>query len=161
MPREMPARVKQWFSTQQSFVTLAGNAQDDLALYNAVIHGPRFIKGATVERMIIKMLLRSPVTTQDNTLFWGIVVVNSDARAALAFPEADDMSDRPGWLVRDTLENSMSNLSDAAQWSQTKMDIRTGRILRNEEDELSLVVDNGSANALQWAIFIRVLMLLP
>jgi len=156
-------RVKEWFSTQQAFQDLADGGQTNLTLFSAALVGPRFIKGATVTRMLIDIALRADSVAQTARLFWGIVPMNADARAAGAFPDADDMSDRPGWMIRGQLTTIQASLSDSTQWDRRFLDIRSQRVLRNEEEELQLIVDNLSGGAVvgEWAAFIRVLMLMP
>ena len=84
--------------------------------------------------------------------------MNADARAAGAFPEADDVSDRAGWMVRGVLRGKNSDLSDSSQTVHRSLDIRSQRVMRNEEDELQLVLDAFTPNALEWAADIRVLV---
>ncbi len=148
----------EWFTSSVSFANLNSGAQTNLTLYNATVVGARFVKGATVTRMLVDIIVRSDSVAQDNRLFWGITIVNADARAAGAFPEAADFSDRPGWLGRGLINNKQSDLSDSSQWSREKLDLRSQRILRNEEDELQLILENGGSNILEFTAYVRTLM---
>ena len=154
-------RERQWFTSATGFTGLAAGDQTDVQLYNATIHGPRFMKGATVQRMIINMTIRSPSLAENNTLFWGIVVVNEDARIAGALPEADDTADRADWLVRGRLQNITSSVPDGSQWTHRNYDIRSGRTLRSEEDGLLMILDNLGSFTVEFSQFTRVLMLMP
>jgi hypothetical protein len=151
----------EWFSSDIDFADLAGDGQTNLLLYNAIGQGARFVKGATVTRMIIDLRMRANAVAQTVILFWGIVVVNADARAAGAFPEADDLTDRADWLIRGKMQTIQASLSDSSQWDTVKLDIKSQRVLRAEEDELHLILDSRGANVLEWTAFIRVLMRMP
>jgi len=155
-------RQMQWFSVLVNPLSLASGAQVSSLVYSASTIGARFIKGATVTRQIIDLSLRSGSVAQENQLFWGVVVVNSDAAAAGAFPEADDLSDRPGWMIRGRLENKQSDLSDSSQWTRKELDIRGQRKLDSEEDELRMIFDAGTTGfTLEFSLFWRVLMKMP
>ena len=92
--------------------------------------------------MIIDLRLAADSVAQRVQLLWGIVVVNADARAAGAFPDADDMTDRADWLVRGKMETIQDSLSDASQWDRVSLDLRAQRILHSEEAELHLIIDS-------------------
>ncbi len=155
-------RVLQWFTSNQNNTALLSDTQQNLLLYNAIVQGPRFIKGATVTRILLDLVIEADSVAQRNTMFWGIAVVNADARAAGAFPEADDVSDRAGWLGRGKLEVEQASLADSSQWGRTKLDLRSQRVLRNEEEELHLIIDAAATGfTLNWSAYVRVLMRLP
>ena len=137
-------RALQWIMREQVNSGLASGAQDNLTLYSSAIHGNRFGKGATVTRLLVDIKLAAAVVAQRNRFYWGIVVMNADARAAGAFPDPEDETDRPSWLARGRMEVVQDSLSDASQWDRALLDLRSQRIIRNEEDELQLVVTNGA-----------------
>ena len=112
-------------------------------------------------RTIVDLTCRANSVSQVVEMFYGIVVVNADARAAGSFPEADDMSDRPDWLVRGRMTTVTDSLFDSSQWHRVRLDLRSQRVLRSEEDELHVVIDNATANDLSWSAFVRVLMKMP
>ncbi len=152
-------RETEWFSIEQGFVNLAASAQASVPLFNATQVGARFIKGTTITRQIINIWMKPDTVGEFISGFWGIVIMNADAVAAGGFPEADDMSDRPDWMVRGQLQGIMSGLSDSAQWSRTELDLRSQRIMRSEEDDLRFIIDNFSATtAFDFSIFIRTLV---
>ena len=157
------SRPMQWYTGQQGFQTIADGAADNFTLYNAVSHGPRNIKGATITRMIIDLTIRADSVAQIVTGMWGILVMNADARAAGVFPDPADVTDRAGWMIRGRGETIQSDLSDASQWDRRQLDIRSQRVLRTEEDELQFIIDNisGGGRIIQYGIFIRVLVRLP
>jgi len=157
-----PGRPMQWFDTETPFGGLAGNAQANLLLYNVTFQASASVKGATITRMIIDLRLQAGSVAQLTEVYWGIILVNADARAAGAFPDADDMSETAGWLARGRMMVVQSDLSDRSQWDEVHMDLRSQRVLRNEKDELHLILDNGSASfTANWAAMIRVLVKLP
>jgi len=154
-------RATQWFSTNQAFLSLAAGAITNVTLFGAGIQGARFIKGSTVTRMIVNIDYRADAVSQDNRVFWGIAVVNADARAANVFPQPADMSDRAGWLVRGR-ENVMANSRfDVTQFSRVRLDLRSQRVLRNEEEELQLIYENNGTNLFSTSVFIRLLIKWP
>ena len=154
-----PRRATEWFTTEQNtFIDLAAGAQVGLALFSAVSAGARFIKGTTVTRMIIAIDMRPNVTAQDNYCSWGITTVNQDAATANAYPEADDTSDRAGWMVRGNEYVGANSLFDGAQFAKVRLDIRSQRVLRDEEQTLQLILDNNGNNVVEWRAYIRCLM---
>ena len=154
-------RPFEWYTANQFFTNLAANAQGNLLIYNAIQHGVRGIKGATVTRLLVDIELQPDSVGQNVVMFWGITMVNADARAALAFPEADDPADRADWLGKGRLQTSSSDLFDGSQWHRVHRDLRAQRVFHSEEDELHLIVDSGTVNVLTWSAFIRVLIRLP
>jgi len=148
-------RPVQWVSSQFSFSNLVAGATTNLLLYNSLSLGFAAVKGATVTRTILRLWLASQSLAQLNELAW------ADARAASAFPDPNDMSDRAGWMIRGWELNQMSDLSASNQWTTVSMDLRGQRVLRNEQDELHLIVHNAGVNGLVWSAFVRVFMKLP
>ena len=152
----------EWFTGNLNFTNIASDGQLNFTLYNAATHGVDKIKGSTITRMLIDMIMRNTAVAQTNQLFWGITIMNADARAAGAFPDADDVSDRADWLVRGRLMGNADSLSDSSQWSRTHLDLRTQRMMRAEEDELQLVMDAGGTGfTLDVSAFVRVLVRTP
>ena len=155
-------RERQWFTSRTSQLSIASAGLSDIQLYNATIHGPRFMKGATVLRLILDLTLRATAVAQEVELYWGVLIANEDARVAGALPDPRDDSDRPDYMVRGRMVTIQSSLSDSSQWDHRLMDIRSGRTLRSEEDGLLMVLEAGSTGfTLEVSLFIRVLMLLP
>ena len=157
----MPRPVE-WFTVETDFLSLATGAQTNKLLYNAASSSSAAVKGATVTRMIVDVRLRATSLAQLNKAFWGIVVINADARAANAFPDPAEMADRPGWLARGRLQTIQDSLSDASQWDKVQLDLRSQRILRAEGDELHLIFENGATGfTAEMSAFVRTLMRLP
>ncbi len=119
------------------------------------------VKGYTVTRMILDLRLKADSVAQESSLFWGIAVVNSDARASGVLPDADVMNERAGWLVRGRLTTIQDSLSDRQQQDVAQLDLRSQRVMHNDEEELLLILDSVSAFISQWQVFVRVLMKLP
>ena len=158
MPRAM-----QWITSYVGFGPLLGSgSQTNVPLYTVADRGPGFIKGSTVTRMVIDIRMRASALAQLVVLNWGILLVDGEAAAVGILPEADDLSERAGWMVRGVLTTIQDSLSDSSQWDRAQMDIRSQRVLRAERDELHLILDAGTTGfALEWHVFIRVLMKLP
>ena len=156
------ARPMQWFTRVQRPVVQLTGSQGDFILYNSLSLSAAATKGATVTRLIIDLIFRAESLAQFNEVAWGITTVNADASAAGALPDSDDDTDRAGWLVRGREYNIQDSLSDASQWTRVKMDIRSQRVLRSEQDELHLIVNNHATGfSVIWSAFIRTLMKLP
>jgi len=155
-------RPMQWYTVHRDFATLAALATTNTTLYSASVLGARNVIGATITRMIIDIGMRNDSLAQLNTLHWGIVIMNADARAAGAFPDPADETDRPDWLVRSRLQGNADSLSDSSQWNRIRMDLRAQRKFRSEEDELQLICKNSSAAFVNsWTMYIRTLVRLP
>ena len=153
-------RTLKWVNVEKPFTNLAAGAQDNLLIYNEAVLGQLSVKGTTVTRLLLDLKIRSDSLAQLNLLHYGITTVNADARAAGAFPDANDMTDRASWLVRGKLENQMT-AQDTSQWTMIERDLRAQRVFRNEEEELHLIIRNSTSNILSWSVFIRVLMKMP
>ena len=158
MPRPL-----QWFSSEIYLASLADATQSNLLLYSASYQAAALVKGATVTRTIVDMHMRANAVAQPIRLTYGITLVNADARAAGAFPDPEDMAETAGWLYRARMLGIHDSVSDGAQDQKKSADLRSQRILRNERDELHLIVHNGSGGGaiLFWSAFIRVLIKLP
>ena len=159
---DVMARPMQWVSRSTGFLSLAPLTLTNFILYNSLSISSAAVKGATVTRMIVDLTFKNNALAQNNDAYWGIVPVNADASAAGGFPDPKDMTDRASWLVRGREQFNADSLSDYAQWVRVRQDLRSQRILRSEQDELHLLVENADgADTFQWAAFIRVLMKLP
>ena len=154
-------RQMAWVNRVTGFAALASGSQTNLLLFSDATFGGLHSVGATVTRLLIKLWMRPAAVAQVNYLDWGIVMVNADARAAGAFPDADDPDDRAGWIVRDRLVSMVSSVSDSSQWALAQLDVRGQRVLRSEQSELHLILDSSSSFSLDWAAYIRILLRMP
>jgi len=158
----MQRRPMQWFTSEQALGPLtAATAQTNLILYSVLSQSNAAVKGATVTRMLVDLVMGGASLAQDIRMHWGITVVNADARAAGVFPDPSDLAETVSWLARGRLIGIQSDLSDSSQRRYAQLDIRSQRVLRSEKDELHLIVDNAGPNTFNWAAWIRVLMKLP
>ena len=157
----MTTRRMQWFTSEQVFASLPFGVSGNLLLYNILSQDASPVKGATVTRMLVDLRIQAAGTASRVDMPWGIVLVNADARAAGAFPDPEDLADRAGWLARGRLMTVQDSLSDASQWDRVALDLRSQRVMRNEKDELHLLVHNTTTGTLLWAAYIRVLMKMP
>ena len=156
------ARRTEWFDRVMPLTALAGSGQAGFRLYSAIDQGRQDIKGATVTRLIGKIVLYPSVVTTLVEMHWGIVVVNADAAAAVAFPDADTEADRADWMIRGWLVAKSGNISDGSQSDRVVFDTRAQRILHSEEDQLMVILDaSASGVSLNFAFFIRTLIKMP
>ena len=156
-------RQVMWITREQIVTNLASGAITNLGLYSIGIHGGTlFKKGSTITRMLVDLIVSPDAVAQRVRLYWGIVVVNADARAAGAFPDPEDVTDRPSWLVRGRAEVMADSISDASQWKRIELDLRSQRIMRSEEDELQLILSAATTGfVLNFSAFIRILVRMP
>ena len=151
-------RTTEWYSKDIGIATLATGLLATLELYSIADVTATEIKGSTITRTLLQIRMNSNSISQNNELFWGLVQVNADAAAAAAFPDPEDLSDRPGWLARGKMENIQSDLSDSSQWTMLSIDLRGQRIMRTEETEYFLLIRNSGAFTLQWSAYVRTLI---
>ena len=155
-------RVFQWYSKELRAQTLAAGAATNLPLFSVADVTATAIKGATVTRTLMYLRLSGASIAETNLLYWGLVLVNADAAVAGAFPDPQDLSDRPGWIGRGRLENNMSlSINDSSQWTVLNLDLRSQRILHTEETEYHLVLDNDFIFIGIISAFVRTLMRMP
>jgi len=65
-------------------------------------------------------------------------------------------------LVRGAMNVNNSSLSDSSQWHRVNLDLRAQRVLRTEEDELHLIMNNlNTSFTVDVYAYIRVLVKLP
>ena len=156
-------RGLQWFTSVLSMGALSDSGQTNLPLYTVANVSAQFIKGSTVTRTLVDIRIAANSVAQRVILFCGLVVINADAASAGVFPDPGDSSDRAGWLGRWRMETIQDSLSDSSQEDHVKLDLRSQRILRAEEDEYHLIVQNlsGSSFVLNWEAYVRALIRLP
>ena len=134
-------RETEWFESIVGFTSRGTNTQFAVDLYSAAFLGAHGIKGSTITRTVVKLALLPEVQTTIVELHWGIVIVNADAVAAGVLPDANDVADRADWLIRGWLFAKSGNISDGSQTDRVIVDLRSQRIIRAEEDQLTLVVN--------------------
>ncbi len=157
MPRPM-----QWVTTTREQTNIVSGAQTNLPLFTSISLPQGVVKGCTLTRMILEMNMTSESVAQLNQLYFGVVPVNADAASVGQFPEADDLADRAGWLIRGRLWNIQSDLSDPSQWTTRQYDLRAQRVFRSERDELHLIIDTPVTGfTCRVGVFVRCLIKLP
>ncbi len=162
MQQRSRRRTMQWFSKFAQQTNLASGGQANLALYNTSDVNFLFIKGATITRVILDLIWHPQTLTTASYLFWGLVIGNAEVFAAGSFPDADDMSDRAGWLGRGMLKAKSGNLSDGSQDPHVQLDLRSQRVMRTEEDDFRLILDASASGITgDYTAFVRTLIKLP
>ena len=154
-------RPTEWYTTDHPFTALGSGTGANFTMFNAISHGAQRILGSTITRNIIDVRLRASAVAQLVVVHWGIVVMNADARAAGAFPDPEDVSDRADWLVRGKLHTIQASLSDSSQWDRMSLDLRAQRRLHSEEDELQLIWFASGGFTAEFAAYIHTLIKLP
>ncbi len=155
-------REMEWFTGKTGFAGLTTASLTNFTLFNAISVGARFIKGTTITRILMDLTFRSPSVAQNNEASYGVLIMNADARAAGAFPNPDDVSDRAGWMFRGRGQNITSSVSDGSQWTRLTHDNRSQRVLRTEEDELQFVIETPATGfTIEWSLYVRVLVKWP
>jgi len=155
-------RGMQWYThVAPGFATLAAGAQTNLPLYTTADVTAVAIKGSTVTRTILDIRVGGDSVAQRVFFDWGLVVINGDAAAAGVFPDPQDLSDRPGWLGRGQLTTIQGSLSDSTQEEHLKLDLRSQRVLRAEEDQYHLIVHNSGVTIVRWYAYVRSLIKYP
>ena len=161
----MPDRNRrglQWYTSQNTaFSTLSAAGQSNLPLYTTADVTATAMKGSTVTRTLVDITIAANAVAQRVALAWGLAVINGDAANAGVFPDPEDLSDRPGWLARGLIQTIQASLSDSSQEKQIRVDLRSQRILRAEEDEYHLIFTNVGVNTLKLSTYIRALIKYP
>ncbi len=151
-----PRRRMQWFSEQASEAPIALSAQLTLNILSGLLAD--LAKNATITRVLLSMFITPDTIAQVSHTSFGVVLVNSDAAAAGAFPDADDMTDRVDWMMRDRSRNMVSSLSDSSQSWKREYDLRGQRVIRTEESGLYIILDQSINGGVTVSTFSRVLV---
>ena len=157
----MPSRRSlRWFSTFADAQTVTAGGQSNNSLLSLVDSAD--MKGATITRMIVQLVLASGAADQIGRVKWGIVVVSEDAAVAAAFPEADFASDQADWLVRGAELVRQSDVDDGSQHVRVFRDLRAQRVIRSADDQLHFIIDKDSTTGtVNYDLFTRVLLRMP
>jgi len=153
----MPGREYQWYSKlDEEDRAIASGNQLELDLLNEMVDDNR--KGATITRVILDLVIVPDTVAQTTFTSYGLAMVNGDALAAGAVPEADVNADRADWVLRGRARNMVSSLSDRAQVFHKEYDLRAQRVLRSEEMTLAIIFDHSSGGGVEVWYMSRVLM---
>ena len=153
-------RPLEWFTHSYAFNDIAAGAQeaDDVLVETSGRH----LKGHTITRCLVDLWVRPTTIDQFSNTWYGLTLVNVDAAAASAFPDADVDSDNADWILRGMTVNSITGtLTDSSQWSHRRYDLRAQRVIRTDQDQLRMVWDQSSAGGASRAAFFRILLKLP
>ena len=152
----MPRQLK-WFENIQGGVQALANTQKANDLLSNITSANRV--GATITRMIGKMYFEAEALTNKHEVFVGVTLVNADAQAAGAFPDADQVDDAD-WLYHSYVRFSSGNLSDGSQNGMITFDVRSQRKIHAAADRLLLITDVGGFSVFR-SHFVRTLVRLP
>jgi len=155
--RRGPKPRYMWMDRQnaaETTVVAAGQALADL-LGDV---DPDNIRGVTVVRMILKIMIRSAAI--NSTFEWnqGVIPVTRDGFAAGAVP--DPGVDQSAWYMQDAgSARSGANVSDGTQYQE--YDIRTARRIVDRDTVLLHVITNNGGASLLFSLASRLLVRLP
>ena len=154
----MPSgRSYQWYSIlDENDTAVASGTQIEKDLLGDLVTDER--KGATITRVILDLVISPDQAGQVTFTSYGLCMVNRDAVAAGAVPEADVNSDRADWLLRGRARNNCFALADSTQMFHREYDLRAQRVLRSEEQTLALILDHGSGGGIDFFWMSRILM---
>jgi len=154
-------RTLKWFTRLQTLVALADNAQLTFNLLNDMSVAD--MEGSTVTRMLMEIWIRNDVAGNQKTMDWGILWVDEDAVAAGAVPDADDEDERADWIGRGRMSAVTDVLLKPDALFHAAYDLRSQRICRTEQDQLTLILDMDSngAGGVFVSFIVRTLMRMP
>jgi len=89
----------------------------------------------------MEMWVRNDVVLEQKTMDWGIVLLSGEAVSAGAFPEADDEDERVDWLGRGRMFAITTTIGDGASIGHMERDLRAQRVIRDEFQQLRLILD--------------------
>ena len=154
----MPSgRQYQWFSIlDENDTALASGNQVEKDLLSGMSTDDR--KGSTITRVIVDLVITADTLNQKTFTSYGLCMVNLDAFAAGAVPDADSNVDRADWLLRGRSRNYMTQLSGTSDAFVRSYDLRAQRVLRSEEMTLALILDHGSGGGINFFWMSRILV---
>ena len=117
-------------------------------------------KGATVTRVIMRLVTRPDTINELSHTLFGIAIVNADAAAAGAFPDADVEGDNVRWLVRGLHVNDSTSINSPEEHRISDYDLKAQARFRSEQEELHLILDQGSFG-IRFDLLCRILVKLP
>jgi len=154
-------RITKWFTTLRGHQALATGSQ--LTFDLLVDMSASQTQGATVTRILFDLYSRNDGITQPKVMDWGIVLMAGEAASAGAFPEADDEDERVDWMGRGRMMSTMSSLGDGAALGRVSRDLRAQRVIRDEFQQLRLILDLDAvaAGGILVTFITRVLVKMP
>ena len=117
-------------------------------------------KGATVTRIITRVVTRPDSISELSFSHFGIAIVNADAAAAGAFPDADVETDNVRWLLRGMHINVSTSLNSPEEHRISDYDLKAQARFRSEQEELHFILDQGGFGVFL-DLMVRVLVKLP
>jgi len=157
----MRRRARRWYTVLRESQALGTNNQISFSILGNVPQANK--ESATVVRMLTNVHLRGDTVGAVKTIDYGVTWVDTEAVVSGSLPDVDQENDRQDWLMRERMVNVTAALTDEQQVTRERLDIRTKRVWRSEEDQLMLIFD--SDNLTSGGVFVtfstRVLILLP
>ncbi len=155
------SRITKWFTTLGTLQAIPDNGQNTFALLADLAASQT--QGATITRILMEMWASNDSINNPKTMDWGIVLLAGEAVSAGAFPDADDEDERVDWMGRGRMHVKTSNLNEGRDMGHMTRDLRAQRVIRDEFQQLRLIVDadaNG-AGGIFLTFAIRVLLKMP
>ena len=97
------------------------------------------------------------------TMDWGIVLLSTEAVVAGSIPDVDDEDERVDWMGRGRLHVTTDILNSSTSLAHTSRDLRAQRVIRDEFQQLSIImdVDTNGTGGLFVTFITRVLLKMP
>jgi len=105
--------------------------------------------------------IRHSIINQDNSLAWGITLVDEDALTAGSLPDANEEIEQPGWMFRGASDYSVSNVFDFAQYLFINADLKGQRKFAGNNARLVFLASNVGASNVIISGMIRMIVKKP
>ena len=153
-------RALEWYTTLLGSQSVVNGGQANSSLLDNLPAG--LIKGSTITRIIMRLVIRPNVVNTLCFLSFGIVLMTDEAVSASGFPDADVAADQADWIMRSRESASLVNLNDNSQWSRVAFDLRAQRVIRSANDTLQFIIDQHTSGiTCTYDLFTRVLVRHP
>ena len=116
--------------------------------------------GATLIRTLIDLWFVADSINTNALADMGIFMGTTEGIAAAAVPEPSTSGDNPGWIYR-TRQFIPGTAADQAEAVHLEKDIRAMRKFGAQDRDVAMVIDAGSASAIDVTGLIRLLIKLP
>ena len=135
-----PRRASEWFTTIVN-ETIESTDQELIDVGALVLNDEK--KGMTIVRALVDLTLVLVAAGTGGNLAMGLLMVGTEALAALAVPDADQAADK-GWMWRTQQVVSSSLANDRSQHVRIVQDLKSRRRFRSDDDEVILVFNAGT-----------------
>ena len=158
--RRAPRRATQWFDQTIAINALAENQITSTTLLPTILDLAK--KGATILRTLIDINIQAVTVNVNLILDVGVVMMQSDAIVAGAFPDPADDAEQPGWLYRKSIGLYTTDAFSTVNRVPFLADIKAKRKFAGEAWELMMIWERDAAvGTLNIQGLVRVLIAKP